>query len=260
MKPISKYQGLVLKIKDYKENSSLVTVITPEFKQNYIVRGTKKLTSKTAKWINFLNNISFTATDTDGLNTMTEAFVLNSFPNIVTDSKKLEVSFVIVEKLDLLYEQATDLNKLYEFTLKILNLLEQSNYPMQILQLFEIKIMYLLGIAPNLNSCMKCNRIIGDEKFYFNVNIGGNICSKCSVYDEFHSSNYILNDNLSKVFKYLYFIKIDNVDEEFLKLIYEIEGEYGEKSINKAIDLYYQQYLDFNSKVKKVYASMKGEK
>ena len=138
MKPISKYQGLVLKIKDYKENSSLVTVITPEFKQNYIVRGTKKLTSKTAKWINFLNNISFTATDTDGLNTMTEAFVLNSFPNIVIDSKKLEVGFVIVEKLDLLYEQATDLNKLYEFTLKILNLLEQSNYPMQILQLFEI--------------------------------------------------------------------------------------------------------------------------
>ena len=260
MKPISKYQGLVLKIKDYKENSSLVTVITPEFKQNYIVRGTKKLTSKTAKWINFLNNISFTATDTDGLNTMTEAFVLNSFPNIVTDSKKLEVGFVIVEKLDLLYEQATDLNKLYEFTLKILNLLEQSNYPMQILQLFEIKIMYLLGIAPNLNNCMKCNQIINNEMFFFNVNVGGNICSKCGTYDEFHTNNYVLNNDLSKVFKYLYFIKIDNVDEEFLKLIYEIEGEYGEKSINKAIDLYYQQYLDFNSKVKKVYASMKGEK
>lgn len=260
MKPISKYQGLVLKIKDYKENASLVTIITPEFKQNYIVRGTKKLTSKTAKWINFLNNISFTATNTDGLNTITEAFVLNNYTNIVTDSKKLEVGFVISEKLDLLYEQATDLKKLYDFTLKILNLLENTNYPVQLQQLFEIKIMYLLGIAPNLNTCMKCDTVLGDDKFYFNVNIGGNICSKCGVYDEFHPNNYILNHNLSKVLKFLYYIKIENVDEEFLQLIYDIEKTQGENDLNKAIDLYYQQYLDFNSKVKKVYASMKGEK
>ena len=122
MKPISKYQGLVLKTKDYKETSSLVTIITKDFKQNYIVKGTKKINSKTSKWINFLNNISFNATDTTSLNTLTEAYVINSYPNIILDQTKLEVAFVITEKLELLFEQVTDTNKLYDFTLKILEL------------------------------------------------------------------------------------------------------------------------------------------
>lgn len=260
MKPISKYQGLVLKTKDYKESSSLVTIITKDFKQNYIVKGTKKINSKTSKWINFLNNISFNATDTTSLNTLTEAYVINSYTNIILDQTKLEVAFVITEKLELLFEQVTDTNKLYDFTLKILELLNNSSYPRQILQLFEIKIMYLLGIAPVLNVCMNCENDDENIEFFLDVNLGGVICKKCLKYQDINNSKYILSDELTKVFKYLYYIKIDNVDEEFLKLIYDIEQIKGENELNKIIDLSYQQYLDFYSKVKKVYLKIKGEK
>lgn len=263
MKPISKYQGLVLKTKDYKENASLVTIITKDFKQNYVVKGTKKINSKTAKWINFFNYISFNATDTPNLNTLTEAYVINYFPNINIDQDKLEVAFIISEKLDLFFEQVNDTNKLFEFTLKILELLEKTNYPKQVLQLFEIKIMYLLGISPVLNQCVKCGNMNDhnndDNKFFFSVLLGGVICKKCMIYDEFNSNNFILNNELTKVFKYLYYIKIENIDEEFLKLIFEIEKISGEKELNKTIDLYYQEYLDFTSKVKKVYLAMRGE-
>lgn len=260
MKPISKYQGLVLKTKDYKENASLVTIITKDFKQNYVVKGTKKINSKTAKWINFFNHISFNATDTSGLNTLTEAYVIKYFPNINLEQEKLEVAFIISEKLDVFYEQVNDINKLFSFTLKILELLENTKYPKQVLQLFEIKIMYLLGISPVLNQCVKCENTDSiDDNSFFNVLSGGIVCKKCLVYDEFNTNNFILNNELTKVFKYLYYIKIENIDEEFLKLIFEIEKITGEKEINKTIDLYYQEYLDFTSKVKKVYLAMKGE-
>ena len=89
--------------------------------------------------------------------------------------------------------------------------------------------------------------------------MAGVICKKCMIYDDFNSNNFILNNELTKVFKYLYYIKIENVDEEFLKLIFEIEKISGEKELNKTIDLYYQEYLDFTSKVKKVYLAMRGE-
>lgn len=57
--------------------------------------------------------------------------------------------------------------------------------------------------------------------------------------------------NTTKVFKYLYFIKLDKVDEKFLELI-----DQTKLSFTKLIDSYYEKYIDFSSKVKKVIRSV----
>lgn len=252
MKKISKYQGLILKTTEYKDNASLVTIITKEGLTNYIVRGTKSYTSKTKKFTNYLSFLSFNATDSEGLNTLTEGLVEDANLEIIDDEKKKACSFIIVEKVLAFSEQIEPKALFYEFLISILDKLKMTSYEEIIKQLFEIKLLYLLGIAPELKACIKCGKKYEDyeDEMILDVSLGGIVCKNClSRLKE----NY-LDSDLLKVFRYLYYIKFDKVDEAFLKLIDLIETSLIEpyEKINKVIDLTYNQYLDFNSKVKKV--------
>ena len=240
MSQIQKQEGIVIKKSDYKENASLITVLTKEGKLSLIVRGAKKINSVTRNYTNLFTKLDFNATNNLKLNTLTEALVISSYININTDMDKLNAGLAILGKVNFFLEEITNSSQFYSFFSLILEKLDKTKYPNLILVLFELKLLYLLGVAPEVKECVICgNKDIEDASF--SVASGGVICKK-------HLNHFVdLNEVETKALKLLYFIKMDKVDDEFLSLV----SEYANK-IFDTVDKFYERHLDFHSKAKKI--------
>ena len=243
MKELTKKKGIILTSKDYKENARLLTILTEDGLENAILRGANKINSKNKKFTIIPVEVEYVRTIST-LATFTEGYITYNFINLKLDQNKSLIYLAIVEKILAFTDSIDDKSQMYEFVNKILTLLDQTKYPIVVLYLFEIKLLYLIGIAPILNSCVICHT--SSDDCGFSLSLGGIICNSCMIK---YPIDY--DANTTKVFKYLYFIKLDKVDEKFLELI-----DQTKLSFTKLIDSYYEKYIDFSSKVKKVIRSV----
>lgn len=243
-----KNQGVVLKNNDYKENGSIVTFLTEEGLVNLIVRGTRNPNSKTRKFTNAFSYIEFVQTDNRQLNTFTEGVVINSFSYLYDDYEKLNSATIITEKILTLINSVTEMAVLYNFYLDILKCLEKTTHPKILTLLFEAKLWYLLGIAPNFKKCSICHQPYYQASFI--IQIGGVVCSSCLVKQEYKYN--LLDNDSTEALKCLYLIKLSEVSDEFLKII-----EPYSEILEIIIDEYYSEYLGFSSKSKKIFKKIK---
>lgn len=240
MKQIIPTEGIVLKVVDYKEQAVIATILTKSGKKNYIIKGAKKIAGGTRLFAEPVTKVSFMATSTDGLDTFTEGLVLDSYIVIKQNIDKMVCLYPILEKIIVFAEQVTNMVTLYEFVNQILNLLKSDIDNRVVLALFEVKLTYLLGIAPELKICLKCKNKVVDG--YFSIYDGGVSCSKCNSL-----GSYDLNVDETKTLELLMFIKLNKIDENFVKIV----SLHIDKILN-TIDLYYQKHLDFQSKAKEI--------
>lgn len=240
MEKIGKKTGIILKTQDYKENASLLTILTDEGLITLILRGAKKSSSKNHLLNNVFSEISFNQTMDKTLNTLTEAIVLNSHYNIYQDIIKLNYIYVIIEKVLVLNTSITDYKTLYSFVKKVLNLMDDTNYPNILTSLFEWKLCFLLGIGPSINRCVVCNK--KTELNYLCINLGGILCGECK---DKHSLHY--DNEISTMMKYLYLVNVDLVNDDFLS---KYQSFY--KEMDFIINQYYEFYLDFKSRSKQI--------
>lgn len=240
MKQIIPTEGIVLKVVDYKEQAVIATILTKSGKKNYIIKGAKKLAGGTRLYAEPVTKVSFMATSTDGLDTFTEGMVLDSYIEVKQHIDKMICLYPILEKIIVFSDQVTNALTLYEFVNQILNLLKSNFDSKMVLALFEVKLTYLIGIAPELKHCLKCGNKIVDG--FFSIYDGGVTCIKCNSLGP-----YDLNVDETKTLELLMFIKLNKIDEKFEKIV--------SKNIDKILnimDLYYQKHLDFQSKAKEI--------
>lgn len=236
-----KCQGVVLKTTDYKENANLITILTNDGIKNLIIRGTKKLSSKMRSLTNIFNIIEIVQTDNGGLNTITEGSVIKNYAGFYDDVLKISYAEAIIEKILVLNSSITNYETLYQFVIKIFDLLLTSKEPELVVLVFETKLLYLVGIAPNFKECVNChkkeaNRLILSE--------GGVVCDECIQKNRYAM---VLNENETMALKIIYLIKIERIEQDF----YDTIRPFYQK-LNFFIDLYYSNFLDFTSKTKKI--------
>lgn len=240
MAQIQKLQGIVIKKIDYKENANLITLLTKEGKISLIVRGSKKINSVTRNYTNLFTKMNFNSTNNLKLNTLTEASILKSYVNINNDLDKMNIGLIILEKINKLTDEISNQELLYDFVSLIFDKLEETNFPNTLLSLFEVKLLYLLGVSPEFKECTICSKK-QEEHNVFSAHNGGIICSSHLI------NNYDLNENETKALELLFFIKPDKVDDEFLSLVNEYNS-----NISNTLDKFYEIHLEFYSKAKKI--------
>jgi DNA repair protein recO len=240
MKQLQKKKGIVLTSKDYKENARLLTILTSDGLEHTILRGANKINSKNKAFSIAPVGIDYVISSAKPLSTLTEASIIHNYTHIKLDSMKNLIVFAMIEKVLIFTENIDDKAMFFNFFYTILDKLDNTQYPYIVLNLFEIKLMYLLGIAPVLNHCMICMK--PHDHYVLSLKHAGTICKTCSPYVE-----YELNESATKVYQYLYFIKLDKADEHFFNLIYQTNID-----LDDWINQYYEKYIDFYSKAKKV--------
>lgn len=235
------FTGIVLRNLDYQDNAQIIYVLTKDNIESVLVRGAKKIESKTRPLAQMITKISGLRTEGKSFSTLTEGIVENNYNIIKEDFVKVQAIMCIFEKIYNLFPNITMTEKNYEFLEKILDIMEKTNYPKSLLLLFEIKLWYLLGINPNFTNCVNCGNEL--EYGFLYVDGGGLLCPNCAPIYECD-----LNIENSKIIKYLYYIKMEKVDDHFLSLI-----DVFYESITKVVDKYYEKYLDFYNKSKEIF-------
>lgn len=234
-------QGIIIKTIDYQENSKIVYLLTNDGIKSAIVRGAKNLKSHTYSYAQPLVKIEFEIKKDRYIGANN---IINNYNNIKLNFDKLTIALKIIEICYVLGEHITDSNIFYTFVNDILNYIEienNSNYYNIYELIFKIKILYLLGVAPVFSKCVCCGKKENLKGFSFNN--GGMKCSNCIELDDF----IYPNDTILEI-KTIYLTKLDKL----ILLIKDNNLKYDYHKINRFLELYYEQYLGFVSKVNKV--------
>lgn len=232
-------QGIVLKTIDYQENSKIIYILTKYGIKSAIVRGAKNLKSHTYSYAQPLVKIDFEIKKDRYIGAFK---IINNYNNIKLNFNKLTHSLKIIEICHTLGDHITDNSLFYSFTNDILDCIEENDTCFDIYELiFKIKTLYLLGVAPVFSKCVSCGNTTNLKGFSFNS--GGMKCSNCLQFEDFiYPSETILE------IKDIYLTKFDKLN----LLIKENNLKYNYNKIHRFLELYYEQYLGFVSKVNKV--------
>ena len=236
MRNIIKNKGLIIKTFDYLENAVLANVLTKNGKVAVVIKGAKKLNTSTRRLGNVLTLIEFSHTDAKNVSTLTEGVVLDNYTDLKDDLLKYNYALVLLEKIYYFSEYVSDFETLFNFTINLLNLLKTTKYLNAVKLIFEIKLLYLLGVAPSFKRCPICDKNITSG--VLDIKNGGFLCNDCRITNDFY-----LNESDSLLFKKIYVTKLLDVNEEFLRSIN------NHQNINNCIKLYYEWHLEFKSKV-----------
>ena len=179
-----KTSAIVIKTLDYGESDRIVTLYTSDFgKIKGIAKGAKKSKRRFSNALELftLSKLIFFDKRESGLVRIEECDIVDAFPTIREDIRKIAFGCYFAELVDETTAEREANTDLFN-TLKVfLSLLSNGEAETQILRVFEIRLLSLLGYRPELNRCLRCNEPFepgGQARF--SVKKGGLLCEKCS--------------------------------------------------------------------------------
>lgn len=97
------------------------------------------------------------------------------------DIKQMAYAAVVAELTALLTEDHEAQEELYELLKSTLKVISQRN-PRLVVLSFAIKLLHLSGIAPQMDGCVSCGRVVDIEEIaHFSPLQGGLICKECKA-------------------------------------------------------------------------------
>jgi len=190
-----KTEAIVIKTTNLKEADKIITFFSRDFgKIQGIARGIRKIHSKYSGKLELftrLNVIFFrkvepvSSADQHALLSITQADVVEVFPELQTDFHKLIGASYIAEFLNRVFEAHDDSQpQVYPLVCKTLRALADAQQIRPILPAFELKLLTHLGYAPELNRCTNCQisrKKLSETKQLpgFSFATGGFLCPSC---------------------------------------------------------------------------------
>lgn len=194
MSEILKDRGIVLKKKNYRETSKLITLFSESHgKINLIAKGVRTPKSKLSAVLEPLNLIEFVyyKKTTRDLQYLSSAEFLNDFTHIKNDLRKIQVAFAHLEITNLFVredEKNPELFLLLEESLIYLN--STTNNPKIALIFYLVNLLNISGYPVLGKDCSLCqkNELSNATEVFFS-NSFGFICIDCSI--KVHNSRKI---------------------------------------------------------------------
>lgn len=228
-------EGIVVKAINYQDNTKIIYLITEEGKQSLIVKGATNYKSHTFSYAQELTKIAY---DTKKM-FLSSGKVISSYVTIKSDQAKLLSALQIIEISYELIDHINDYHVFYHFIDDILNLLNEGYHHEIVELIFRVKTLFLLGVAPIFNKCVECEakeNLVG-----FSFYDGGMKCQK-----HFQVNDYLYPSNVIQPLRLLYLSKLEVLQSQINQL------EINYKEIDLFLNRYYEHYLGFVSRVKKI--------
>jgi len=171
------------------ETSKLVTFFTRELGiLKVIAKGARSGKSRLGAALELLtvSRIVYYDRENRELQFLSQADIVEFFPNLPADLEKWGYASACAE---LVYRTPTSAEatvKLYPILLNTLRAMNEAASEGRICFWgFQMKLIGVLGLAPNLRKCLSCNTAgptveTGDGIYHFDISRGGFLCGKCS--------------------------------------------------------------------------------
>jgi DNA repair protein RecO (recombination protein O) len=242
---LQKCEGIVIRSTDYGETNKVVTLYTREWgKIGVMARGAKKTNSRLSAITQLFTYGYFLVQRGSGLGSLQQGEMISSMRSIREDIFLTAYSSYIVELTD----KGTDEKKpnpfLFELLYQTLNYLNEGFDQDVLMNIYEMKMLNVMGLYPILNQCSVCSST--DGHFSFSIREGGFICHRCLEKDPYHFKISQATVKLLRVFNYIDLSRLGNIS---------VKPE-TKTEIKKIITAYYDEYSGLHLKTKKFLNSM----
>ncbi|MCM8765298.1 MAG: DNA repair protein RecO [Candidatus Omnitrophica bacterium] len=184
---IEKAEALVLRRKEFRETSLLLTLFTREHgKINGLAKGVRlPLTRWGSNFPLFSHNLILFY-PRRGISLVTEAELLDDFSERFAPFSRHLFASYLAELVDLILPLEDKNEPLFNLFLKVFFLLGEGKEPEQLVRIFEIKLLQLSGFSPRIDTCLRCQKEI-TRSAYFSHRRGGLLCLHCGSSDKYTS-------------------------------------------------------------------------
>ncbi|MGE4284784.1 MAG: DNA repair protein RecO [Clostridia bacterium] len=224
-------QALVIKETNVGEADKIITLFTKNAgKIQASAPGSRRPKSRLIAASQFLCYSDFVLYKGKDLYRVSQAELVDSFYNIRSSIESLSYATYFVELASEVIEESHGGNQLLKLLLNTLHKLSVSDMSPSLLKIvYELRLMSIVGYAPNLVSCTSCGAL--EDRMFFNSTIGGLVCPKCVIGLKNRSSftlsesalyamRYILYSEMKKIFSFELSEKIqeelDSITKDFL--------------------------------------------
>ena len=178
--------GIILRVVDYGEADKLVTLYCPDLgRMTGIAKGAKK---SRRRFVNKLEEFTLLRffyrppRGPAGLVLISEAELLDAHLSLRTDFRRYAAAMYLGE-LTLRFTRDHDPDqRLYILLTWAVAALDQGKTPQQIITLFHLHLLEIVGYRPELNCCAACHQAIAAQRSYvFMPGSGSLLCDICSL-------------------------------------------------------------------------------
>ncbi len=244
---LQKCEGIVIRTTDYGETNKIVTLYTREWgKIGLMARGAKKTNSRLSSITQLFTHGYFLAQIGSGLGSLHQGEIITSHRSIGGDIFLTAYASYIVELTDKCTDEKKPNPFHFELLFQILNYLNEGNDPDILMNIYEMKMLNVLGLYPVLNQCSVCGST--DGHFSFSIREGGFICHRCLDKDPYHLKVSPATVKLLRLFYYFDLSRLGNISVK----------EETKAELKKIINAYYDEYSGLHLKTKKFLQSMEN--
>lgn len=179
-----KAEGLVVRSMKMGETSKLVTLFTRELGLlKVIAKGSRSSKSRIGAALEPLtvSRIVYYQKENRELQFLSQADIVEFFPNLPADLEKWGYANACAELVSRSQTGADVIPKLYPI---LLNTIRAMNAPAAEACVcfwgFQMKLLGIFGVAPNLRRCLNCNTANSAAQIHFDVARGGFVCNNCA--------------------------------------------------------------------------------
>ena len=240
MTMLEKCEGIVIRTTDYGETNKILTIYTREAgKIGGMARGAKKPSSRLSGISQLFTYGYFLMQTGRGLGTVQQGEMISSLRSIREDIFKTAYASYIVELLDKATEEKQPNPYLFELLYQSLNYIHEGLDMDIVANIFEMKMLAVLGLYPEMNRCSVCGSAEGE--FSFSIRENGLLCHRCFDRDPYRLP---MTQAAIKLLRLFYLFDINRLGKISVK-------PETKKEIRHAISLYYDEYSGLALKSKR---------
>jgi DNA repair protein RecO (recombination protein O) len=242
---LQKCEGIIIRTTDYGETNKIITLYTREWgKIGVMARGAKKPKSRLSSITQLFTHGYFLVQRGTGLGTVQQGEMITSFRSIGEDIFLTAYASYIVELTDKCTEDRKPNPFHFELLFQTLNYLNEGYEPDILMNIYEMKMLNVMGMNPILNQCSVCGST--DGHFSFSIREGGFICHRCLDKDPYHLKLLPATVKLLRLFYYFDLSRLGSISIK----------EETKSELKKVITAYYEEYSGLQLKSKKFLNSM----
>lgn len=237
---LQKYEGIVIRTNDYGESNKIVVIYSREAgKIGGMARGAKKPSSRLSSVSQLFTYGYFLMQTGRGLGTLQQGEMISSLRAIREDLFKTAYASYIVDLLDKATGEKEPNPFLFELLSQSLQYINEEYDPDIITNIFEMKMLGVLGLYPVMDQCAVCGS--KEAHFGFSIRENGLICHQCFDRDPYFLP---LSQNAIKLLRLFYFFDLQRLGNISVK-------QETKKELRDAISLYYEEYSGLYLKSKR---------
>lgn len=179
-------EGLTLKNFPLGEADLIVTLYTRDSgKLRVSAKGARRSTSKLVGHFEPLALVKLSLAQARNLDIVTQAQTVETFPDLKRDLKGITKGLYVAELVDGFGSEGNPNQALYYLAIETLRAIGQAPNSEWPIHYFELHLLEVSGLMPELYHCVECRRQLAPGRHRFSPNMGGTFCLDCTPTDAY---------------------------------------------------------------------------